>query len=680
MSFSNDTSSPRAFRPDIQGLRAVAVLVVVLFHAGLPLPGGFIGVDVFFVISGYVITALLLRTLHKENRIDFRLFYERRIRRLIPALTLVLVATLAVTFFLGSPFDNQQTITAQTAIGAITLSANAVIFLKSGGYFATPPTNNPLLNTWSLSVEEQFYLVFPLLVFVFWVIGRKFGHKISRERFLLAGLIFVAFASFLLSVTMSFSFIHLRLSDPNWFAFYSSPTRAWEFAIGGIAFLAFRNGVGKSLSTVLFWLGLGGIVASSLWISETMIFPGWIVLFPVMATVAVLVGGTKSPFGSGLLSNSGMVKLGDSSYSWYLWHWPFIAFGVMLFPGIDGAALYAALLSLPVSLLTTRYLENPIRFSPNLEGRRSWLILAGSVATVSVLAGLLLFGVRSAWWNGSVNSMVAQVSQDHLWLTADCNSETPIQDRGPECTWNSNAAGKSIYLLGDSLAGALSEAMLGAGQLLGRPVVAGTQGACPFVNNEVHIDGRLDSECTDFVSKSTSWLVQQPSTDVVISSSLGYLGLESVDLAFPIGAQPTNNLENKKKNYLDGLRYTVKLFTDAGHRVHVVLPPPGFPSTLNGNNAWYPSQCNTLQALTDIASCGETRSEEEAIAETSALYSEVVTGVETAGGSTIDYRAEVCVRGECSTNVNNFWRYLDGTHISVGLSEQLAPLFTRSVR
>ena len=172
-SISKSLVGSTVFRPDIQGLRAVAVLAVVCHHAGLSVPGGFVGVDVFFVISGYVITSLLIRSLHQENRIDLRSFYERRIRRLIPALTLVLVATLAVTFLLGSPFDNLQEITAQTAIGAITLSANAVIFLKSGGYFATPPTNNPLLNTWSLSVEEQFYLIFPLVLLGLWIIGRK---------------------------------------------------------------------------------------------------------------------------------------------------------------------------------------------------------------------------------------------------------------------------------------------------------------------------------------------------------------------------------------------------------------------------------------------------------------------------------------------------------------------------
>ena len=668
------------FRPDIQGLRAVAVLVVVCHHAGLSVPGGFVGVDVFFVISGYVITSLLIRSLHQENRIDLRSFYERRIRRLIPALTLVLVVTLAVTFLLGSPFDNQQKITAQTAIGAITLSANAVIFLKSGGYFATPPTNNPLLNTWSLSVEEQFYLIFPLVLLGLWMIGRKIGHKVSQEKFVLFGLILVGTASFLLSVTMSFGFIHLRFSDPNWFAFYSSPTRAWEFALGGITYLVFRNGTGRVASRVLFWVGLVGILASSLLISEAMVFPGWVVLFPVTATAAVLVGGTNSPFGHRLLSNRGMVVLGGSSYSWYLWHWPFIAFGVMLFPDISSITFYAAVLSLPVSLLTTRYLENPIRFSKNLGGNRSWLILGASIAIVTALSGSLLLGARSAWWNTNITSMMNQVSQDHLWLTANCNSEIPIQERRQECTWNSGATGEPIYLLGDSLAGSLGEAVLGAGEALGRPVIAGTQGACPFIGNEIYIDGTLNADCTDFVIESSRWLAQQPPTAIVLSSSLGYLGMDTLDLAFPIGTQQTNNFDAKTEKYLEGLGHTVQRFTSAGHTVHVVLPPPGFPFTIYGSDAWYPSQCNTLQALSDISGCGVTRPEVEVFAETAALYAEVSAVVEAAGGFTIDYGTEVCTRGKCSTNAGNFWLYLDGSHISVGFSEQLAPLLTKYIK
>lgn len=662
------------FRPDIQGLRAVAVIIVVLFHAGLPVPGGFVGVDVFFVISGYVITALLLRKLKSDNHIGLRLFYEKRIRRLIPVLTLVLVTTLAVTFLLGSPFDDQQAVTAQTAIGAITLSANAVIFLNSGGYFATPPTNNPLLNTWSLSVEEQFYLVFPLLLLGLWILAKELPRKFPPEKMLLIGLGIVSSTSFLLSVTMSFGLINLRLSDPDWFAFYSSPTRAWEFAVGGIAYLAVKNGVGKLSSVVLFWSGLAGIVVSVFLISDAMVFPGWIVLLPVASTVAVLVGGTNSPRGVALVSNRGMVVLGDTSYSWYLWHWPFIAFGVMLFPDIGSIALYTAALSLPVSLLTTKYVENPIRFSPSLSGWQSWSILGGSVALVVGIGLLLLFGVRSSWWNPDIKSMNSQVSQDHLWLTTGCNSDVPIQERGAECTWNGEAKGPPIYLLGDSLAGSLSEAVLGAGLVLDRPVVAGTQGACPFINNEVLIDGALNLECTDFVSESSSWLAEQPVADIVISSSLGYLNIPSVELAYPIDSQGTNSLLLKTQYYLEGLKFTVQLLASAGHDVHVVLPPPGFPSTLAGGGAWFPSQCKTFQAFRDISGCGESRSEVNVIDETSEIYAEITNAVAAAGGSTIDYRPEVCHDGTCSTNRRNLWDYLDGTHISVGLSKELAPL------
>jgi hypothetical protein len=156
--------------------------------------------------------------------------------------------------------------------------------------------------------------------------------------------------------------------------------------------------------------------------------------------------------------------------------------------------------------------------------------------------------------------------------------------------------------------------------------------------------------------------------------------MDTLDLAFPIGTQQTNNFDAKTEKYLEGLGHTVQRFTSAGHTVHVVLPPPGFPFTIYGSDAWYPSQCNTLQALSDISGCGVTRPEVEVFAETAALYAEVSAVVEAAGGFTIDYGTEVCTRGKCSTNVDNFWLYLDGSHISVGFSEQLAPLLTKYIK
>ena len=156
-----------ARRRDIQGLRAIAVLVVVAFHAGLPMPGGFVGVDVFFVISGYVIATMLQREWQATGRVDFVRFYVRRFKRLTPALALTVLVTMLVSAFVLSPLGSQQA-AGQTALGALFLSANAVIATITGGYFDAPAEGNPLLNMWSLSVEEQFYLIFPLLLAVAW--------------------------------------------------------------------------------------------------------------------------------------------------------------------------------------------------------------------------------------------------------------------------------------------------------------------------------------------------------------------------------------------------------------------------------------------------------------------------------------------------------------------------------
>jgi len=667
-------------RRDIQALRGIAVLAVVLFHAGIPIPGGFTGVDVFFVISGYVITAMLVRELDASGRIRFKRFYERRIRRLIPALTLVIAVTLALSFLLGSPFDNQQAITAQTGIGAITMTANAVVFLNTGGYFATPATNNPLLNTWSLSVEEQFYLVFPAILLLLWWIASK-RTRLQNERLgVLIGLTLVVIVSFTLNVLLSFNVVGGPLSDPDWFAFYSSPTRAWEFGAGALAFLAITKPPSVINSFILYWVGVLGLVVSFFWISESMVFPGWVSLIPVFATVALLVGGMSHPRGHSLLTNRPLVVLGDSSYSWYLWHWPIIAFGVMLFPTIPAVKIIVVVLSLGLALATTRYLENPIRFSTKLTSARSWGIFASSVGLIVVLGGLLLTGARASWWNPAIQSMESQVSQAHLWITSGCNSETPLGQREPNCTWNLESKGEPIYLVGDSLAGALSEGVLGAGQTLGRPILAGTKGACPFVNNSLYLDGNPDSDCNTFVEDSTLWLTKQAPGDDVLSSSLGYLTLGYVSLAYPAGQPPESSFDGKTIVYLEGLQDTVQRLVGSGHRVHVVLPPPGFPQTIMDAQTWYPSQCNTFQALRDIDGCGENRTETATVNETDVLFNKVRTSVESVGGTVTDLRDQVCVNSVCATNENNFWKYLDGSHISVGFSESLSPTFESLLR
>lgn len=212
-------------RLDIQGLRAIAVLMVVAFHVGLPVPGGFLGVDVFFVISGFVITAMLMREWDSTGRIRLGRFYVRRFKRLTPALAVTVGVVMAASALLFSPLGGAQVTAAQTAMGAMLLAANVVIARTTGDYFDARAETNPLLNMWSLSVEEQFYLVFPALLLFCWLLGRR------SRRSDLAPLVVgaVGAVSFALALAGSTG-LEVSLMPDSLVGFYGPATRVWEFA------------------------------------------------------------------------------------------------------------------------------------------------------------------------------------------------------------------------------------------------------------------------------------------------------------------------------------------------------------------------------------------------------------------------------------------------------------------
>ena len=204
----SQVASPNASRRmDIQGLRAIAVILVVAFHAGVPVPGGFIGVDVFLVISGFVIMGMLMRELQGSGTIRFRAFYSRRIKRLLPALAVLTTSVVVFSIFLGSPFGSQLT-TAQTGLGATFFGANLVIYRAATQYFSSGSWNNPLLHTWTLAVEEQVYLVFPALLLGSWLAGRWLLAASKRGVALVLALVIAL--SFLLSFLTSFGRLSSR--------------------------------------------------------------------------------------------------------------------------------------------------------------------------------------------------------------------------------------------------------------------------------------------------------------------------------------------------------------------------------------------------------------------------------------------------------------------------------------
>lgn len=664
-------------------MRGLAVLLVVLYHVGLPVPGGFVGVDIFFVISGFVITGLLMRELQSGKTINFRNFYARRIRRLLPALALVILATILASFLLGSPFDRQQEVTALTGIGAILMAANAVIFFNTGEYFATPPTNNPLLNTWSLSVEEQFYLVFPIVLLLLWILGTRLTRRFrgSANTLLVTitvGLGALALGSFLLSVGMTYSFITWRFSDPDWFAFYASPTRAWEFAVGALVYLAFAIRPIQqrtALAMALVALGIFGMVASAFLITEATPFPGYVASIPVLATAAALAGGSLAPaWVRNPLATHPLTRLGDLSYSWYLWHWPLIAFAVLLFGEELPITITAALIALGFSVLTLRFVENPIRFRTSLPGVRASTIAVTCAGAVILAGSTLYVGARANWWHPELTSMNQQVSAVHLWQSTGCDTPTPLGQRGPACVWNPDGQGPPIYLLGDSMAGMLSEGALEAGRALGSPVLPATLGACPFINATLILEGKVETECESFVQESGAWLRESAEPGyVILASSFGYITMGAAELQSQLSGTVASSAESKNASYLQALGQTTAMLTAAGHQVHVLMPTPGFPQTLDAGWFWYPSQCPTIEALAAIENCGMTRSLADVVRETAELENQIHQTLIANGGIALQLRDAVCQDGVCATNFGNSWNYLDGTHITVDASKRLAP-------
>lgn len=430
----------RGFRLDIQGLRAVAVLLVIAFHADLPVPGGFVGVDVFFVISGYVITNMLLREWKANGRIRLLRFWRRRFFRLTPALALLI----AVTFVLSALilFPSEQQIAYQTGVGALFFAANIVIARNTGGYFDAPAEQNPLLNTWSLSVEEQFYLVFPLLMVAALLVWRRS----APWRWLplvvvgLTGL--VSFALTLWSQTPAGQSV-------TWLNFYSPFTRSWEFAAGSVLALATwqRNPVSRTWGSSLAVVGGIGLLVSAFTISKDTPFPSAWTLIPVVATGLLLVAGDAHGRRSRLLASPVMVRVGDWSYSLYLWHWPFIVFAIALGLRETGWLVLAAALSVVPAVVSYQFVEQPLRnWSPPRVRTRfvaGAAILAIPVALVPTLTATATPGPR---FEGSVNTQYL----DTIEQTSFPCQIPQIPSSGSRCFQSKADAPIEVVVVGDS--------------------------------------------------------------------------------------------------------------------------------------------------------------------------------------------------------------------------------------
>ncbi len=340
------------YRPEIDGLRAIAILSVFFFHLEPDLvPGGFIGVDVFFVISGYLISSGLLFNLAKNNKIDFKEFYSRRIRRIIPSLLLIVV----VSFLLGCLFmlPNDLYTFARSGIAALTFSSNR-FFSKSVDYFAPTSDEFPLLHTWSLAIEEQFYILWPLMLALLWKIKSKRGRLLTW--------IFLILSSIAASYFMTKS---IATKDVAYFSLF---TRGHELLIGClIAFIEqnYRFKLSAKISTPTAFISLIALLSTFWLIDLNSNFPGLLTLIPCIATALIIYSchcQEKSPFKT-LMSSKVLTYIGQHSYPIYLWHWPLLSFyrytSGKSYPGHVESLIYIGV-TLFLSILTKKFFEVPL--------------------------------------------------------------------------------------------------------------------------------------------------------------------------------------------------------------------------------------------------------------------------------------------------------------------------------
>jgi len=492
------------YRPDIDGLRAVAILSVVAYHCSETLmPGGFIGVDVFFVISGYLITKIIANDIAR-GRFSIAGFYVRRTKRILPALFVVLITTLLLGLFLLTPSE-------LSGLGRTTAATSAFVsnitFWRDTGYFDIAAERKPLLHTWSLAVEEQFYLLWPLVLFL-----------VSKTR---ANIRHLLGAGILLSFGVS---CYAVLREPG-AAFFLLPTRAWELLVGA----ALTLGVvpqprSRALRHGLAVAGLAMIVVGLRWLDRTSPFPGWNALLPCVGTALLIHAGEQgnNVVSDRLLSRAPMVFVGLISYSLYLWHWPLLSLGRITQHGTLtlGQALGLVAVAVVLSVLTWRFVETPLRAKHGTPAAAPVLIRYAVASVAAFALGASLHLSRGLVQFASPEILRTELARyDGNPLSGRClrwQSETgPLA--GAECMSGQERFSKRLVLWGDSHADAAAPGVIKFAADHGYATHQLTMAGCPpLMGAEVKGPGADYAACTAFNRRVLNYVTEDRSIEVVM--------------------------------------------------------------------------------------------------------------------------------------------------------------------
>lgn len=662
-------------RLDIQGLRAIAVIAVVSFHAGLPLHGGFAGVDVFFVISGYVIASMLARQMEEQGFISLAEFYTRRFYRLMPALSLLVTTTAVFAALVLTPLMSELIPVALTGIGAVLMTSNIVIATRTGGYFQPTAESNPLLNMWSLSVEEQFYIFFPFLLLV------AFGFRNKRylAHLLICSVGVVSFGFMMVGSYSSELSTRLQLL----IGFYSPLSRAWEFCAGALlAIICKRNDIMPYwLSNSIGYIGITLIFYSLVEVGPSDVWPGIKTLYSVSGSVLVIYAGLGK-YGkysvSAILSHKALVGVGNASYSWYLWHWPLMVFSVIIFGRDLKIQSAIAILSLVPAILSYQIVEKPIL--SNYKKIQSKIVSVILITIVPIVAwGGILYASANGYWNDKILSYQSIVQPLHASNARGCGQGfVPLDLNDESCTWNGTGANNPFYLIGDSNADHMSEAVIRAGQYFSSAATIVTKGGCSFIGE--YWSDRSDSDssrCNKFNDDVIDGLKSARTGIVILGMSDSIWRTSGLSIG-PSREMATRDLFHQQSYLYKELELKVKKIQSYGHVVILLLPVPKFV-TIENKLLFDPKQCNILSILDGRCPFQISISLENQ-EKLQYLGRQAIANVSKSTGSqTIDLRSLICDGQLCNIMKDGELLYRDSGHLSVQTSNKLGPDLVRQL-
>lgn len=656
---------PLAYRPDLDGLRAIAVLSVVFFHFNLPnFGGGYVGVDIFFVISGYLITSIIVGGLEAGN-FSFARFYERRIRRIIPALVVMLIAASIASMAMFPPKELAQF--GLSAAAAAAFCSN-VFFAFQTNYFAGPDTTMPLLHTWSLGVEEQFYILWPLLLFACFRMGSRLAVSVL--------VVILAVASLGYSEWGTNSKYAAQL-------FYLLQSRAWELMFGAILALGLVPRIANRwLRDVLGLVGVGMIAFAVTQFSSVTPFPGLWATVPCIGALLVIHSGQQRDTAVyRLLGLQPFVFIGLISYSLYLWHWPVFAFAETYIgrPISFGETLILIAFSIAIATASWRYVERPFRYGEGkaIFSRRAYYVGGlGALGLAASVGGVIYLGDGLQGRLGPEALEVYHLARsDHNPLRSECLSGTgPRPAAASRCTKPSLRAGNTydVVVWGDSHGDALFPAIALIGEPRGLATRQVTKKACPPLLGVERVSAGWrthavgTSACARFNAALLQELKEGPRPGLVVIVARWSMYTEtSTDFAggrrvFLVDEQNEQlDSETTRKVLSRALARTVDAVTALGIRVLLIGQPPEFFQD--------PSDCFVERSILrrDVSDC---LSQPRHLVDRRLQASKEILREVSAGGSATSYvslDSILCDQQVCRTWQDGEPLYEDRSHIGL---------------